>query len=164
MAISIPNFRGILADQIINDLRAGGFHNCLAKVDDIFASRGTDANGPWQIPALTPSKKLATKILFFKAKGDVGAATFPTRIFTENVLDPRTKQPAASDLKSASIFIRSGAEAEAVSQALYVMGINDAQDFLARHKRYRAILNPMTGNMLHIPDLITNEFPRDNHP
>lgn len=159
MVLNIPNFRGVLADQIIDDLRTGGFHNCLAKVDEIFASRGADANGPWKIPALTPTQKLATKILFFKAKGDVGAATFPNRTFTANIIDPRTKQTAVSDLKSASIFIRSGAEAEAVSQALYVMGTDEAKNFLARHKRYRAILNPTVGDLLHIPDPMTNAFP-----
>lgn len=159
ITLNIPNFRGVLADQIIEDLRAIGFHNCLAKVDDIFASRGTDSTGPWKIPALTPTEKLATKVLFFKAKGDVGAATFPSRVFAINVIDPRTKQAVVTDLKSASIFIRGGAEAEAVSQALYVMGTDEAKKFLAQHKRYRAILNPASGNLLHIPTPETGENP-----
>lgn len=143
---------GVLTDIIADDLVRAGWRNCLVKIETVFVSRGNDANGPWKIPVMTPSDRLASRVLFYKAKQDLSAATFPMKNAV-SVVDPRTRQIAATDLRSATIFARSGAEANALAQALYVMGLNDAKSFLARNKKFRAVLNTTSGEMIHVPAL-----------
>lgn len=137
--------RGVLADIIAEDLLKEGWQNLLVKVDTVFVTRGSDAVGPWKVPVMTPSNKLAARMLFYKAVGDVSASTFPSSTRSNGLL-------ATPDLLSATIFGTSGAEAEALSVALYGMGDAQAHRFLKKNKHLRAVLEDGSGNLQHIPD------------
>jgi len=54
-------------------------------------------------------------------------------------MDPRTGRPIEG-LLSATIITPSGVEAEALSKALMVMGVDKAREFLKTRRHVRAIL------------------------
>lgn len=142
---------GALADIIVRNLVEDGWSNCLVKIGTIFVSRGNDAYGPWKIPVMRPTDNLASHMLFYKAVGDVGAATFPKSNKQDVAIDPRKNEIVNPDIVSATIFGVDGAEAEALSAALYVMGYNGAKKFLNKNKKYRAVLGNLDGQYTHIP-------------
>lgn len=145
---------GAMADIIAKDLSADGYNNLLVKVGPVFVSKGMDANGPWKIPVVRPNNKLATHMIFYKAQGDVGAASYPVGNKAEAITDPRSHEMVAPDLLGASIFGESGAQAQALSYALYVMGFQEAQKFLKKNKsQYRGVLTNLDGQYTHIPSL-----------
>ncbi|OGQ04505.1 MAG: hypothetical protein A2W61_07530 [Deltaproteobacteria bacterium RIFCSPLOWO2_01_44_7] len=143
--------KGILADLIADDLGNAGFKNCLVKVGSVFVTRGNDVSGPWKIPVIAPSDKLAKKALLYKAT-DVSAATLTTNDGSIDVVDPRNKSRATSDLKSVTVFTQSGTKAEGLAAAVYVMGSNDGKKFLEKNSNLRGVLGDKEGNLTHIPE------------
>lgn len=89
-----------------------------------------------------PTRNVATVRLKDRALGTSGAAD---RHFEwegcryGHVLDPRTGRPA-DELASASVVADDAATADALSTALFVMGLDKARDFCKDHARIGAVL------------------------
>jgi thiamine biosynthesis lipoprotein len=105
-----------------------------------------DKNG-WQVAILHPwdrSRRLARVWLRDRALG-TSAATHQHLEYNGrklgHLLDPRTGWPA-SGLASVSVLAPSAAEADALSTAFYVGGIEMAQRYCASHPNVAAILLP----------------------
>ncbi|GAB4322150.1 MAG: hypothetical protein Kow0074_13500 [Candidatus Zixiibacteriota bacterium] len=63
-----------------------------------------------------------------------------------HLMDPRTAQPAVSDLASATVFAADGFRADAFASALFVMGKDDASSWLRAHDDVGAVLIPRGWN------------------
>lgn len=57
-----------------------------------------------------------------------------------HLMDPRTGQPAESDIESVTVFGHDGLAVDAVSSALFVMGTCDAVDWLTQHPDFAAVI------------------------
>jgi thiamine biosynthesis lipoprotein len=55
-------------------------------------------------------------------------------------MDPRTGEPANTDLLSVSVFGDDGLSVDAVSSALFVMGRQDSLEWLRRNPKYAAVM------------------------
>lgn len=135
--------QGVLADLVTEDLTSAGWKNCLVKIGSVFVARGSDVGGPWKIPVFSPTDRLASRMLFYKVREDLGSATFPP--FKE------APQVASSDLKSATLFAGSGGLSEGLAAGLYVMGFENAKKFLNRNKKLRGVLGTGDGEFVHVP-------------
>jgi thiamine biosynthesis lipoprotein len=101
----------------------------------------------WQVAILHPwnrSRRLARVWLRERALG-TSAATHQHLEYNGqklgHILDPRTGWPA-SGIASASVLAPSAAEADALSTAFYVGGVECARSYCARHPAIAAILLP----------------------
>jgi thiamine biosynthesis lipoprotein len=117
----------------------GGFSSVYACGFSPADRRGwpVDICHPWK-----PQRKLARVWLCDQALG-TSAATFQ---YLEHqgrklghVLDPRTGWPA-SGIASATVLAPSAAEADALSTALFILGVDAAADYCKRHPQIGAIL------------------------
>jgi len=129
----------LLAEQGVNDvLIHGGNSSVLA--------RGSRAESDgWTVALrhpLKPDERLAEFRLRNRALGTSGSGT---QFFHHqgrrygHILDPRTGWPADGIL-SATVIAPSAALADALSTALYVLGIDRAREFCARHLEISALL------------------------
>ena len=57
-----------------------------------------------------------------------------------HILDPRTGRPAESDLLSVTVVSEDGARADALSTALFLMGLEDAADFWRKDGGFDLVL------------------------
>lgn len=143
--------RGVLGNQIADDLNAGGWKNVLVKIEDVFVARGNDVNGVWRVPIITPTEKFAKRALYYKAT-DLSAATLTTNRGPINIVDGETKQQAQSDLKSVSIFLANAAKAEGLACGVYVMGLQKGKDFILKYPDLRAVLADTQGQLTFVPE------------
>lgn len=135
-----PILKGYLADQIANDLVQAGWANCLVKIGQVYVTRGNDTNAPWRIPVVIPSEKIAKRVLYYKTKQiQAAGATWSA---------PPTESP---ELKSVTIFSSSGADSEALANAVFKMGMETGKKFLARNRNLSAIFVDHQGNLTNIP-------------
>jgi FAD:protein FMN transferase len=66
-----------------------------------------------------------------------------------HIIDPRTGWPAR-EIESATVFAPTAAEADALSTAFYIMGVEGARSFCDCHPDISAILVPADGAALAI--------------
>ena len=135
-----PILKGFLADLIADDLVKSGWPNCLVKIENIYVTRGSDIQKPWSIPVVVPSEKVAKRVLYYKTKMDqaAGATWSPTAA-------------ASPDLKSVTVFSKSGANAEGLASTVYRMGLEEGKKFLSANKSLSAILVDNQGNLTNVP-------------
>ena len=121
---------GLLADLIADDLNNAGWSDALVKVGGAYVSRGSDSQGPWNIPIVVPGSTRAKRVIYYKAKDGASGATWK---------------------KSVTVFAPTGAKALGYANALHRMGIEEAKKFIAGHKELRAVFIDSQGNVTHIP-------------
>lgn len=135
-----PILKGVLADLIAEDLAKAGWPNLLIKIENVYVTRGNDANAPWRIPVVVPSQKIAKRVLYYKTKKEraAGATWSPS-------------EATSSNLQSVTIFSQSGANAEGLSSTVYRMGMEGGKAFLAKNKSLSAIFVDTQGNLTNVP-------------
>ena len=112
------------ACELVNDTKRAGHHVCAI---------GTKPDGsPWRIAVQNPADE--NDYVGVVEISDACAVTSGgyQRYFEENgkkyhhIIDPATGKPAESGLTSVTIICKDGTKADALSTALYVMGLDDA--------------------------------------
>lgn len=128
----------------------GGHSSLVARGDH-------NRTGGWPVglrnPAF-PTETLATLLLRNAALGTSGAGEQFFRIGGErygHILDPRTGWPATT-LLSATVLAPTAAEADALSTAFYVGGVDLAQRYCVGHPQVSALLTPplRSGRMVEL--------------
>lgn len=130
--------------EIRNWLLHGGHSSVLARGEHI------GPNGPlggWPVGIrnpLFPDKRLATLLLRDKAMGTSGSGVQFFRVGGKrygHVLDPRTGWPM-DHLLSVTVLADSATEADALSTAFFVMGLEKALQFCQDRRDVKALLVP----------------------
>lgn len=130
--------------EIPNWLFHGGHSSVLAKGEHF----GPDGSvGGWPVGIrnpLFPDQRLATIVLRNQAMGTSGSGVQYFRVGGKrygHVLDPRTGWPV-DHLLSVTVLADSAAEADALSTAFFVMGLEKAVEFCQNRSDVRALLIP----------------------
>ncbi len=77
-----------------------------------------------------------------------------------HIIDPKTGYPADSDLTSVTIVSPDGTEADGLSTALFVMGLDNACEFWREHEGFEAVLADKD-NRLYITEGLSDIFESD---
>ena len=139
--------KGYAVDQLselVNNLNIKGSYIDIG--GEIRTSGKKAANEPWGIGIQSPlNSNELTKVLY---TNDIAIATSGNYLnYIEkndrkigHILDPRTKSPIHHELLSVSIIATNCTEADALATGIYVMGIDDAKEWLDKNNEYPALL------------------------
>jgi thiamine biosynthesis lipoprotein len=148
----------LIASGLNDFLIHGGNSSVLAR-----GSRQSDVGPGWTVALrhpLRPEVRLAELLLCDQALGTSGSGT---QYFHHqgrrygHIIDPRTGWPADKVL-SATVIAPTAEQADALSTALYVMGLEPAHEFCAARPQISALLTTQTGTAqlelhpLNLPD------------
>lgn len=144
--------QGYAADRAAAVLAEHGIEHALVNTGEIKALGESERKDAWRIGVQHPRSAddfLAIAPLDGRALATSGdyATTFSDDLRHNHILDPRTgKSP--SELCSVSILAPSGMEADALSTACFVLGVDRSLSLIARRRNVDALLVRKDGELI----------------
>lgn len=156
--------KGFACDKITQSFRAAGITSALVNFGGNIGLIGNREDGsPWSIGVRNPNGGDDIGVL---SLSDLSVATSGNyqRYFEDeegnrygHIMDPRTGYPIMSDILSVSVIAKESAVCDALSTAVYVMGIEDAVNMWREDKSFDMLL-VTTDNRILITDGIEDAF------
>lgn len=154
--------KGWAGDRAAQSLRANGITSAILRLGGNIQTIGTKPDGtPWKVGIQDPEggQTLATVSV-----ADLAVVTSGSyqRHFTldgqdyHHLIDPETGCPADSGLISVTIVGPSGARCDALSTALFVMGLDRGGQFWQEHRDFEAVFLSKDGTITITPGLEGN--------
>jgi thiamine biosynthesis lipoprotein len=149
--------KGYALDRLAETLVTAGIESFLLHGgNSSVLARGSQQNACWQIGLrhpLAPDRRIGEFTLRNRALGTSGSGTqffeYEGRRYG-HILDPRTGQPAEGTL-SVTVAAPSGAQADALATAFYVMGADESIEYCRSHPGVSAaILSPGDRDDVHL--------------
>lgn len=146
--------KGYAGELVAAELKSRGVRSALLDLGGNIEVIGAREGGaPWRIGLRNP---FGGALLGTVAVADAAVVTsaIDQRFFTDeagnrywHILDPATGKPAASGLASATVVASSGGRADALSTALFVMGVERAAAFWRERQDFEMVLVGMDGHV-----------------
>lgn len=137
--------KGFTGDVLADQLRKAGIKSACLSLGGNIHTIGTNSEGkPWRVGIQHPTTGGALAVVEVMDKAVVTSGNYQ-RYFEENgetywhILDPDTASPARSGLVSVSIIGSEGTRCDALSTALFVMGLEKASEFWNEHRDFEAV-------------------------
>lgn len=144
--------KGCAADRIVELFRKEGVKSALINLGGNVQTLGKKPGGEdWNIAVNDPCGGYA--LILSAADCAVVTSGGYERNFTENgvtychIIDPSTGRPAESGLLSVTVVAESGTTADALSTALYVMGLEKGVEFYRSSDDFEAVFITADGEM-----------------
>lgn len=147
--------KGYTAQKCLELLAEKGVHTAMLSLGGNVQTLGTKPDGSaWVIGIANPeepSEAIAT--LTFTGSMAIVTSGGYQRYFDSDgtryhhILDPETGKPAETELASVTILTRDGTTADALSTALFVMGMEKAADFWRESDDFEAVFILQDGNI-----------------
>lgn len=139
--------KGAAADELVRYLETTGIPYGLVSVGGTIGVFGDKPDGtPYKIGIRDPDNPDGVIGYFLIDEGFVAVSGDYERYFEENgvryhhIFDPSTGYPANSGLRSAAVHSLNGAQADALSTALFVMGTDASLELYENHGGFEAVL------------------------
>ena len=146
--------KGYASDRIISLWRGAGVTSALINLGGNVMALGAKPDGsPWRVAIKSPDGTDIAGVVEVEDKAVITSGGYE-RYFEEDgvtywhIMDPETGAPARSDLISVSIIGESGVTCDALSTALFVMGLDDAADFWRESSDFEAVFITTDGRLL----------------
>lgn len=146
--------KGYASDRIAGYLRRGGVTSALLNLGGNVYALGKKPNGvKWTIGVADPITGGTLGTLQVEDAAVVTSGGYE-RFFTgsdgvryHHIIDPSTGCPADSGLASVTVVGDSGARCDALSTALFVMGLDRASDYWREHGDFEAVFVTSDGEL-----------------
>lgn len=146
--------KGYASDRIAGYLRQGGVTSALLNLGGNVYALGKKPNGvKWTVGVKSPERGIIGTLQVEDAA--VVTSGGYERFFTgsdgvryHHIIDPSTGRPADSGLASVTVVGDSGARCDALSTALFVMGLDRASDYWREHGDFEAVFVTSDGELL----------------
>lgn len=147
--------KGCASDWLADILRAQGVKSAILNLGgNVYALGKRPEGGKWRVGVTDPAESGSVAGVIEASDTAVVTSGAYQRGFTEenvyyhHILNPKTGMPADSDLISATVVSKSGARADALSTALFVLGEAEAISLWERDGSFDMILITDDGRIL----------------
>lgn len=137
--------KGYAGDQLSRLLRENGVTSALLDLGGNIQTVGAKPDGsPWRVAVRDPQGDGTVGVAEVEDQAVITSGGYE-RYFEENgvrywhILDPETGKPARNGLASVTVVGESGVLCDALSTALFVMGLDGALDHWRRHRDFEAV-------------------------
>lgn len=138
--------KGYAADKVIEVLKNNGVKSAVISLGGNVHALGKKPNGQaWTIGITDPADKsqiLGTVRVFDSAvvtSGGYQRYFEKDGVTYHHIIDPKTGRPSESGLASVTVIAESGAVADGLSTALFVMGLDNAAEFWREDGGFEAV-------------------------
>lgn len=145
--------KGYCADQLVEIMRTEGVTSAVLSLGGNVALIGQNPEGEdWTVGIQNPFESGLYATIKASDETIVTSGDY-VRYFEQNgkryhhIINPKTGYPAESGLASVTVISDSGARADALSTALFVMGKDKAIDFWSENKNFGMILITKDGKI-----------------
>ena len=155
--------KGWAGDRAAQLLRGAGVTSAILRLGGNIHTVGTKPDGSaWRVGIEDPDSGGTLGTVSVADLSVVTSGSYQ-RFFTENgrtyhhIIDPSTGHPATSGLTSVTVIGKYGARCDALSTALFVMGLEEAAQFWREHRDFEAIFVSEDGSVF-ITDGLEDSF------
>ncbi len=156
MAVDLGGIaKGYASDEVASLLKGKGVEKAILSLGGNVYGIGTKPDGSkWEVALANPLDMNDYCGLISIENQAVVTSGGYQRYFEENgkkyhhIIDPKTGYPAENELLSVTIISESGMEADVLSTALYVMGLEDAIAFWQENGGFEAIFITKDGEVI----------------
>lgn len=154
--------KGYIADEIVEILESYGITSALLDLGGNIQAIGAKADGsPWSIGVKNPQND---DIIGIVQRIDTAIVTSSSaeRYFVyegktySHIINPQTGYPVDNEVLSVTILAQSGAYADALSTAIYVMGVEQAIAFWQQYQDFEMLI--MANDTLYISKSLVDDF------
>ena len=145
--------QGWAGDRAAQLLRGAGVTSAILRLGGNIHTIGTKPDGSlWKIGIEDPDSGGTLGTVSVADLSVVTSGSYQ-RFFTENgrtyhhIIDPSTGRPADSGLTSVTVIGKYGARCDALSTALFVMGLEEAAQFWREHRDFEAVFASEEGSV-----------------
>ena len=145
--------KGWAGDRVAQLLRGKGVTSAILRLGGNIHTIGTKPDGSaWRVGIEDPDSGGSLGTVSVADLSVVTSGSYQ-RFFTENgrtyhhIIDPSTGRPADSGLTSVTVIGKYGARCDALSTALFVMGLEEAAQFWREHRDFEAVFASEDGSV-----------------
>lgn len=138
--------KGYIAEELTNYFRDSGVLNGHFTIGGNISTMGLKNDGSkWKIAVQNPVDindyvgLLEVTDLFVVTSGGYQRYFTEDNVRYHHIIDPKTGYPSDSDLLSVTIISDNGAEADILSTALFVMGLDKSLEYWEEHRNFEAV-------------------------
>ncbi|MCR4622769.1 MAG: FAD:protein FMN transferase [Clostridiales bacterium] len=156
--------KGMTGDMLLAGFRERGVASALINLGGNVQALGAKPDGSaWKIGIQSPYDDSVIGVVSIKNKCVITSGAYERYFLGEDgqvyghIISPFTGRPVSNGVVSVSVIADEGAEADALSTALFVMGEHEALDFWRTHEGFDVILLTDSGT-LYVTEGIWKDF------